>query len=212
LARLTYIWRWASLSGAVDSKRVRPVAPLRNQSGWHVLHYASTCFEGFKAFTREGSVHIFVDRNSRMRQSAGMLLTNGSSQIADIGARRDRKCRDVGDGNAPGAAVPAAISSVRCKSVRRGPTAERCYDNPPPPKKTDREPVCGRIFPAATKALRILVDGRKHACGRARGMSRPAEITRRLGALLECEGKIPGIRSLFCPGGQRPGDGASTLC
>ncbi|RUO80854.1 branched chain amino acid aminotransferase [Idiomarina tyrosinivorans] len=44
--------------------------------GAHVLHYASTCFEGLKAFRhRDGSVHIFRLENNvaRMQQSARLL-------------------------------------------------------------------------------------------------------------------------------------------
>ena len=44
--------------------------------GAHVLHYASTCFEGLKAFRHEdGSVAIFrMDKNiARMQQSSELL-------------------------------------------------------------------------------------------------------------------------------------------
>src|SRR5260370_1879590 len=62
--------------GRWSSSEVRPVAPFELSPAAHVLHYASTCFEGFKAFRRaDGSVHIFrMDRHiQRMRQSARAL-------------------------------------------------------------------------------------------------------------------------------------------
>ncbi len=54
-----------------------PVAPLPLHPATHVLHYASECFEGLKAYrTESGSVHLFrPDRHvQRMRNSAAQLL------------------------------------------------------------------------------------------------------------------------------------------
>ena len=44
---------------------VKPVGPIGISPAAHMLHYASTCFEGFKAFRHaDGSVHIFrMDRH-----------------------------------------------------------------------------------------------------------------------------------------------------
>lgn len=53
-----------------------PVGPLPIHPGAHVLHYASTCFEGLKAFRMpDGNVRIFrLDRHlARFRQSADLL-------------------------------------------------------------------------------------------------------------------------------------------
>jgi branched-chain amino acid aminotransferase len=57
--------------------KVVPVAPLSLHPATHVLHYASECFEGLKAYlTDDGSVHLFrPDRHvTRMRNSAARLL------------------------------------------------------------------------------------------------------------------------------------------
>ncbi len=54
-----------------------PVAPLPLHPATHVLHYASECFEGLKAYrTADGEVHLFrPDRHvQRMRNSASQLL------------------------------------------------------------------------------------------------------------------------------------------
>jgi branched-chain amino acid aminotransferase len=43
----------------------------------HVLHYASTCFEGFKAYRcKDGSINVFPHGRhiERMRQSARLLF------------------------------------------------------------------------------------------------------------------------------------------
>ena len=62
---------------AVEPSELKPVAPLEISPAAHVLHYASTCFEGFKAYRwKDGSVNVFrMDRHiERMRQSARSLV------------------------------------------------------------------------------------------------------------------------------------------
>ena len=55
----------------------RPCEPIELHPAAHVLHYSSTCFEGFKAYRwADGSVNVFrMDRHiERMRQSARALV------------------------------------------------------------------------------------------------------------------------------------------
>jgi branched-chain amino acid aminotransferase len=62
--------RWSDL-------QVVPVAPFSLHPATHVLHYASECFEGLKAYRQEtGEVHLFrPDRHiARMTNSAAQLL------------------------------------------------------------------------------------------------------------------------------------------
>src|ERR1700742_4861334 len=63
--------------GKWGSAEVRPVGPLEMHPAAHVLHYASSCFEGFKAYRwTDGSIQVFrMDRHiERMRQSARALV------------------------------------------------------------------------------------------------------------------------------------------
>src|SRR5512142_3086542 len=63
--------------GKWSQMEARPVGTLDIHPAAHVLHYASTCFEGFKAYRwADGSIHVFrMDRHiERMRQSARMLF------------------------------------------------------------------------------------------------------------------------------------------
>lgn len=63
--------------GQWSAPAVVPVAPLSLHPATHVLHYASECFEGLKAYrTESGDVHLFrPDRHvARMRNSAEQLL------------------------------------------------------------------------------------------------------------------------------------------
>src|SRR5476649_1608909 len=75
--------------GRWSASEIKPVAPIELSPAAHVLHYASTCFEGFKAFRRaDASVHVFrMDRHiERMRQSARQLALPepNPKQLADM--------------------------------------------------------------------------------------------------------------------------------
>src|SRR5579871_6778313 len=63
--------------GRWSKSELKPVESISLSPAAHVLHYASTCFEGFKAFRHaDGSVHTFrMDRHiQRLRQSARQLV------------------------------------------------------------------------------------------------------------------------------------------
>ena len=62
--------------GAWSALKVGPVQPLSLHPSAHVLHYASTCFDGLKAYRHgDGSVKIFrlVSHVARLRHSAARL-------------------------------------------------------------------------------------------------------------------------------------------
>ena len=62
--------------GGWQKPELKPLAPMPMHPAAHVFHYASTCFEGFKAYRwADGSVHIFRlhDHVARMQKSAASL-------------------------------------------------------------------------------------------------------------------------------------------
>ena len=62
--------------GAWSAPSVEPLAPMPMHPAAHVFHYASTCFEGFKAYRwNDGKARIFRlhDHVARMRRSAESL-------------------------------------------------------------------------------------------------------------------------------------------
>jgi branched-chain amino acid aminotransferase len=66
----------AFANGAWGQPAVKPAGNIELSPAAHALHYASTCFEGFKAYKwADGSVNVFrMDRHiERMRQSARLL-------------------------------------------------------------------------------------------------------------------------------------------
>src|ERR687898_2519496 len=88
-------------NGAWSANSLVPVAPLAMHPAAHVLHYASTCFEGFKAYRwADGSINVWrMDRHiARMRQSArllGMLEPDAAQLAAMVTAVIDRVRTDV---------------------------------------------------------------------------------------------------------------------
>src|SRR6202521_4185976 len=105
--------------GRWSAAEVKPVGPIELSPAAHVLHYASTCFEGFKAFRRaDGTVHIFrMDRHiERMRQSARLLVLPepDPAQLADMVRAVINRCRD---------AVPEAPGALYLRPILFGTTA-----------------------------------------------------------------------------------------
>src|SRR6185312_5994562 len=99
--------------------QTRPVGPLELHPAAHVLHYSSTCFEGFKAYRwADGSVNVFrMDRHiDRMRQSARALVLPepNSEQLAEIVRATIDQNRDV---------VPEAPGSLYLRPILFGTTA-----------------------------------------------------------------------------------------
>jgi branched-chain amino acid aminotransferase len=64
------------LNGAWQQPVMRPMGPIPMHPAAHVLHYASTCFEGFKAYRwADGKARIYRlhDHVARMQKSAASL-------------------------------------------------------------------------------------------------------------------------------------------
>src|SRR5580698_1802255 len=105
--------------GRWSAAELKPVAPIELSPAAHVLHYASTCFEGFKAFRHaDGSVHTFrMDRHiQRMRQSARQLVLPepDSAQLADMVRGVISRCRD---------SVPEAPGALYLRPILIGTSA-----------------------------------------------------------------------------------------
>ena len=118
--------RWRSRTGATASgRRTNSRRPGRSRlsPAAHVLHYASTCFEGFKAYRwADGSINIFrMDRHiARMRQSArllGMPEPDAAQLAAMVTAVVDRVRAEVPE--AAGRAVPAPDADRHERRRRR---------------------------------------------------------------------------------------------
>ena len=200
----------ACASGRWGEAEITPVAPLELSPAAHVLHYASTCFEGFKAFRRaDGSIHVFrMDRHiERMRQSARQLVLPepDAKQLADMVRGVIARCSD---------AVPAAPGALYLRPILFGTTANIGAAATPASDASLvvlASPVWD-YFAGGMKPLRILVDDEHTRSAAQMGMVKTGgNYAAALGPTLSARAKYQTDQVLFCPGGQVQETGAANF-
>jgi branched-chain amino acid aminotransferase len=196
--------------GQWSAAEIKPVGPIELSPAAHVLHYASTCFEGFKAFRRaDGSVHTFrMDRHiARMRQSARLLVLPEPDpvQLADMVRAVIARCRQD---------VPEAPGALYLRPILFGTTANIGAAATP---ATDAlllvlaSPVWD-YFSGGMKPLRILVDDEHTRCAAQMGMVKTGgNYAAAMGATLAARAKYQTDQVLFCPGGEVQETGAANF-
>jgi branched-chain amino acid aminotransferase len=196
--------------GRWSPSEIKPVAPIELSPAAHVLHYASTCFEGFKAFRRaDGSIHLFrMDRHiQRMRQSARQLVLPepDAAQLADMVRAVVNRCRD---------AVPEAPGALYLRPILFGTTANIGAAATPAAEASLlvlASPVWD-YFAGGMKALRILVDDENTRSAAQMGMVKTGgNYAAALGPTLSARAKYQVDQVLFCPGGQVQETGAANF-
>jgi branched-chain amino acid aminotransferase len=196
--------------GAWSAAEIQPVAPLELSPAAHVLHYASSCFEGFKAFRRaDRSVHIFrMDKHiDRMRQSARQLVLPepAPKQLADMVRAVIDRCRD---------AVPEAPGALYLRPILFGTTANIGAAATPASEATLlvlASPVWD-YFAGGMKPLRILVDDHNTRSAAQMGMVKTGgNYAAALGPTLAARAQYQIDQVLFCPGGEVQETGAANF-
>jgi branched-chain amino acid aminotransferase len=196
--------------GRWSPSEIKPVAPIELSPAAHVLHYASTCFEGFKAFRRaDGTVHVFrMDRHiQRMRQSARQLVLPepDAADLAGMVRAVIDRCRD---------AVPEAPGALYLRPILFGTTPNIGAAATP---ATDASlivlasPVWD-YFSGGVKPLRILVDDENTRSAAQMGMVKTGgNYAAALGPTLSARAKHQADQVLFCPGGEVQETGAANF-
>jgi branched-chain amino acid aminotransferase len=196
--------------GRWSGTEIKPVANVELSPAAHVLHYASTCFEGFKAFRRaDGSVHIFrMDRHiQRMRQSARLLVLPepDPAQLADMVRAVVARCRD---------AVPEAPGALYLRPLLFGTTPNIGAAATPAADAlllVLASPVWD-YFAGGMKALRILVDDEHTRSAAQMGMVKTGgNYAAAMGPTLAARAKFQVDQVLFCPGGEVQETGAANF-
>jgi branched-chain amino acid aminotransferase len=196
--------------GQWSSSELKPVAPLQLSPAAHVLHYSSTCFEGFKAFRRtDGSIHVFrMDRHiQRLRQSARQLVLPepDAKQVADMVRALIDRSRD---------AVPEAPGALYLRPIIVGTTANIGAAATPTLEATLivlASPVWD-YFAGGMKPLRILVDDVNTRSAAQMGMVKTGgNYAAALGPTLAARAKHQVDQVLFCPGGEVQETGAANF-
>jgi branched-chain amino acid aminotransferase len=197
-------------AGRWGEAEIKPVAPIELSPAAHVLHYASTCFEGFKAFRRaDGSIHIFrMDRHiQRMRQSARQLVLPepDAAQLAGMVRGVIARCRE---------AVPEAPGALYLRPILFGTSANIGAAATPAGEASLlvlASPVWD-YFAGGMKPLRILVDAENTRSAAQMGMVKTGgNYAAAMGPTLSARANYRADQVLFCPGGQVQETGAANF-
>jgi branched-chain amino acid aminotransferase len=196
--------------GRWSDAELKPVGAIELSPAAHVLHYASTCFEGFKAFRHsDGSVHTFrMDRHiQRMRQSARQLVLPepDATQLAGMVRSVIARCRD---------AVPEAPGALYLRPILIGTTANIGAAATPASEAlllVLASPVWD-YFAGGMKPLRILVDDQNTRSAAQMGMVKTGgNYAAAMGPTLRARAKYQADQVLFCPGGEVQETGAANF-
>ena len=188
----------------------RPCGPIELHPAAHVLHYSSTCFEGFKAYRwADGSINVFrMDRHiERMRQSARALVLPEpeARQLEEMIRITIDRNRDV---------VPEAPGALYMRPILFGTTPNIGAAGA---AATDANlivlasPVWD-YFAGGMKPLRIYIEDVNARTATQTGMVKTgSNYAAALGPTLEARRKYNVDQVLFCPGSLGPGDGRFQL-
>jgi len=196
--------------GRWSADEVRPVAPIAMHPAAHVLHYASTCFEGFKAYQwKDGSIRVFrMDKHmARIRQSAKLL-----SLPEPDAAQLERMILATIDANR--AQVPEPPGALYMRPVLFGTMPNIGAASQPSGEATLivlASPVWD-YFAGGMKPLRIFVEDRCHRTAEHLGVVKTGgNYAAAMGPTLAAKEKYKVDQVLFCPGGSVQETGAANF-
>jgi len=196
--------------GKWSQSEIKPVGAIEISPAAHMLHYASTCFEGFKAFRRaDGSVHIFrMDRHiQRLQQSTRQLVLPepDAAQVADMVRAVINRCRD---------AVPEAPGALYLRPIIFGTTANIGAATTPTTEAmliVLASPVWD-YFAGGAKLLRILVDDQNTRSAQHMGSVKTGgNYAAALAPIMNARATHQADQVLFCPDGQVQETGAANF-
>ncbi len=196
--------------GRWSDAEIKPTGPIEIHPAAHVLHYASTCFEGFKAYRRaDGGVHVFrMDKHiERMRQSARQLALPepDAAQLAQMVIDVIDRCRDqVPD--TPGALYlrPLLFGTLANIGAASIPASEACLI-------VLASPVWD-YFSGGMKPLRIYVEDQANRTAAHLGMVKTGgNYAAAMGPTLAARKAYNVDQVLFCPDGSVQETGAANF-
>lgn len=197
-------------NGRWGTHEIRATGPIEIHPAAHVLHYASTCFEGFKAYRwADGSINLFrMDRHvERMRQSARLLVlpVPEAEQLAQmVLAVIDRVRAQVPE--PPGALYlrPLLFGTMPNIGAASAPSNEATLI-------VLASPVWD-YFAGGVKPLRIYVEDERHRTAEHLGVVKTGgNYAAAMGPTLEARDRYKVDQVLFCPGGSVQETGAANF-
>ncbi|MEM9171998.1 MAG: branched-chain amino acid aminotransferase [Pseudomonadota bacterium] len=177
---------------------LQPLGPLPMHPASHVFHYASTCFEGFKAYRwADGSLHVFRldDHIARMQRSAESLrlpppdTASLKQMVLEVVAASAASVPEY-----PGALYlrPTLIGTLPNIGAAASPSTEAMLF-------VLASPV-GDYFAGGLKPLKILIDDQNARSTRQLGSTKTGgNYAAALGPTLEAKAQYGVDQVLFCP-------------
>ncbi|MEM8816486.1 MAG: branched-chain amino acid aminotransferase [Pseudomonadota bacterium] len=196
--------------GTWSGHQIEPLAPLSLHPAAHVFHYASTCFEGFKAYRwPDGKARIFRlhDHIRRMQNSAASLrlpLPDADLLAAMV---TDLVARQVDDIPAPPSSLylrPTLIGTLENIGAAASPSTEALL-------YVLASPV-GDYFSGGARPLKLLVDDERARSTEQLGSTKTGgNYAAALGPTLDAKEQYGVDQVLFCPGGDVQETGAANF-
>jgi branched-chain amino acid aminotransferase len=197
-------------AGAWTAPSIEPLAPLSLHPAAHVLHYASSCFEGFKAYRwADGRGRIFRlhDHVARMRRSAASMVLPVPDADLLAGMVVDLVHHNLADIPEPPASLylrPTLIGTLKNIGAAAAPSTEAILF-------VLASPV-GDYFTSGAAALKLLVeDGRERTTEQLGSTKTGGNYAAALGPTLVAKEKYGVDQVLFCPNGDVQETGAANF-
>ncbi len=195
--------------GAWQTPSIKALAPLPIHPAAHVLHYASTCFEGFKAYRwpdGKGRIFRLHDHVARMRKSAASLRLPVPDSEMLAGMVKDLVAHHLGDIPEPPSSLylrPTLIGTLKNIGAAAAPSTEATLF-------VLASPV-GDYFAGGATALKLLIEERARTTEQLGSTKTGGNYAAALGPTLDAKEKYGVDQVLFCPGGDVQETGAANF-
>ena len=196
--------------GAWSAPSIEPLAPLQLHPAAHVLHYASGCFEGFKAYRwADGKGRIFRlhDHVARMQKSAKSLSLPVPDADMLAGMVIDVVHENLADIPEPPASLylrPTLIGTLENIGAAAAPSNEALLF-------VLASPV-GDYFASGAAALKLFVEHERERTTPHLGSTKTGgNYAAALGPTLAAKAEYGTDQVLFCPGGDVQETGAANF-
>ena len=197
-------------NGSWGEAAIKPLAPLSMHPASHVFHYASTCFEGFKAYRwRDGKARIFRlhDHVARLQRSAKSLHLPIPDAGLLAGMVEDLVRQQLDDIPEPPSSLylrPTLIGTLPNIGAAAAPSTEATLF-------VLASPV-GDYFAGGVRPLKLLVaDTIARSTEQLGSTKTGGNYAAALGPTLDAKQKYGVDQVLFCPGGDVQETGAANF-
>ncbi len=193
-----------------QAAEIKPLAPLELHPAAHVLHYASTCFEGFKAYRwNDGKARVFRlhDHVARMQKSAASLHLPVPDAELLAGMVLDLVTRQIDDIPSPPSSLyirPTLIGTLPNVGAAASPSNEALL-------YVLVSPV-GDYFTGGARPLKLLVEDQRARSTEQLGSTKTGgNYAAALGPTLAAKAEFGVDQVLFCPNGDVQETGAANF-